>query len=428
MEKKKLLIVNCATCDARYVQESTLEAYEKVVVNCANALASQESRALLDQYSVMLNTAKVVDVEGDVKMSSVNGTAEIAPGKATPEGKTYLTVNGRLEVAPGSEEILKNYVGFTINGTVTCPESLAGYFANAQVNGRIETYPDGAIRLKSTAVLDRTFPLRSRQDALYYASRRVVALDPDIDFRKLAERNVRFSTRRLLVAESLTEAAVPLFDEQADILVLPDGCAFVSDDAVLDDALLRRHGGKLYINGDLTITQESVPCLERVEYLRISGDLLVLRSLKEAAQGLKAEYGELRLISGTQLCDRASLTVDRSLLEHAEDGVDICDCAMVKFKKDVPAELIREKVMSLRDCAMVSCTEEQEGAVEAIAEDVAHIDTSGQGALKEAKDAAGGLLDKVAGLLGVDLSSMTAAEKIQLVMSCKVVNAADYVL
>ena len=428
MEKKKALIVNCATCDARFVQESTLEAYEKVLVNCAMLVAGAQARSLLDQYSVVLNAANVVDVENDVKLSSMNGTVTIAPGQAVPDQKTYLAVNGRLEVAPGSEEILKSYAGFTINGTVLCPESLAGCFAGAKVNGSIETYPDGAIRLKSAADLDRTFPLRAKQDALYYASCRIVALDPDTDFGKLAARNVRFSTPQLLVAEGLTEAAVPLFDEQTDIQVLPDGCAFVDDDAVLDAALLQRYGGRLYINGDLTVDQDSLPCLEKVEFLRVNGDLLVRRSVWEAARGLRAEYDRLVLTAGTRLCDKASLTVDRSLLEHAKDGVDIADCAFVKFKKDVPAELIREKVMSLRDCARVNCTEEQQGAVEAIAKDVALIDTSDRGALKATGDVVGDMFNKFAGLLGIDVESMSALDKAKLLMSCKIANASSYVL
>ena len=39
------------------------------------------------------------------------------------------------------------------------------------LNGKLETYPDGAVLLKGTAVLDRTFRLRAREGALYHAGR-----------------------------------------------------------------------------------------------------------------------------------------------------------------------------------------------------------------------------------------------------------------
>jgi hypothetical protein len=96
-----------------------------------------------------------------------------------------------------------------------------------KLNGTLSYYPDEAVLLKDTTLLDRTFHLRTRQDACYFASRRVVALDPGIDFGAMAQKNVRFSTKELLVAEGLAQAAVPLFDERAEFTILPDGCAFL---------------------------------------------------------------------------------------------------------------------------------------------------------------------------------------------------------
>ena len=127
--------------------------------------------------------------------------------------------------------------------------------AGLMMNGVIESYPDGCIRLKRTAVLDRTFRLRAREGALYYAAGRIAALDPALDFAALAAKNVRFSTPSLLVAESLAEAAVPLFDQETEITVLPDGCALVKDDADLDEELADRCGGKLYLLGSLYVAE-----------------------------------------------------------------------------------------------------------------------------------------------------------------------------
>ena len=260
-EQNKTLTINTILCDARQVRESTLAAYDKIAINASVLLTDQDSQELLHKYPVELNVTDTLDIPGDVQVSQINGREELGPGVPAPSRPTYLIVNGVLDIAPGAGPALERYVGIQVNGKVLCPESLSGLLASAQVNGQIETYPDDCVRLKSTVVLDRTFLLRTRKNTRYFAGRRVVALAGDIDFQKLAEKNVRFVTRELLVAESLAEAAVPLFGERTEITILPDGCAYVGDDAKLDGALIRRYGGKLYINGDLTVNEESAPWL-----------------------------------------------------------------------------------------------------------------------------------------------------------------------
>ena len=422
MEKKKALVINCSLCDARSVQESTLSAYEKISINTSILLTSPESRALLNQYPLTVNADQTVDVEGMVTLSSINGRGKITPAQKVPAGKMFLVVNGVVDVEAGTEEILSHYIGIAVNGRVACPESLAGQLPLASVNGVVETYPDGCVRLKRSFQLDHTFPLRARQGEHYYAARHIVALDQNTDFTKLAEKEVHFTTKSLLVAESLAEAAIPLFDPNADVVILPDGCAFVGDDAVLDEALLERYGGKLYINGNLTINKDSASCLEKVSYLHINGDLLAVRSMEEAARKLHAEYGQLKSIAGCQICDRVHLNVDRTMLENAEDGVDIFDCVNVTFRKDVSPELIQEKVLSLYDCVGIKCTEEQQGVIESIATDVVSINGPGLNIFKAA-----GLPEVLLNLFG-GVDGMSEEEQQELAKKSKIVNAATYVL
>lgn len=371
MENQKKLLITCDICDARKVQESTLAAYASISITCDILLANQASRELLSRYGVSVNADKTLDLTEEVRISSVNGRLELRPGQTAAGEKLALCVNGELDVAAGCEEVLKSYLSISVNGRITCPESMAPLLSGVSLNGAIDTYPDGCIRLRSTTVLDRTFHLRAKQDACYFAAGRVVALAPDINFGKLAEKNVRFSTRRLLVAESLAEQAVPLFDERADIEVLPDGCVFVNDDAELDEALLRRCGGKLYLNGDLTVGQAGIPLLERFSFLQVHGDILASRRAAEALGRIDAVYDQLRIVGGVLLTGRALVTVDRALLETAEDGVSLTGCAQVHIREDVPPELLRERMVSLTGCALVHCTDEQRAVLEPICEGVA---------------------------------------------------------
>lgn len=380
---KKVFKINAALCDARKVQEETLAAYDEIRINSSIVLVSPTAQALLNKYPVSMNTSTVLETEEEVTLSSVNGQQTLAPGGVLPQGKCYLMVNGMLEAIPGCEELLKSYVGITVNGMVICPKSLAGYFASAQINGRLETYPDDCIRLKSTAVLDKTFHLRAREGANYYAAGRVVALDSAADLEALARKRVTFTTKKLLVAESLCEKALPLFNEEAEIVVLPDGCVYVNDDAVLDEDLLRRHGDKLYINGDLTVNKKSGGVLDAFNFLKVNGDLRVTKSASDLAAKVKAEYNELKIVADKVIAERDSLTVDRALLESV-DSLSIAECERVEFADDVSPELIREKLVKLVECELVVCTKEQRAPIELAAVEVERICEPGQEPKKEA--------------------------------------------
>ena len=223
-------------------------------------------------------------------------------------------------------------------------------------------------------MLDRTFRLRAREGALYYAAGRIAALDPALDFAALAAKNVRFSTPSLLVAESLAEAAVPLFDQETEITVLPDGCALVKDDADLDEELADRCGGKLYLLGSLYVAEGKGALLERFTFLRVAGDVQAVRSEAAAVRSSCAEYQRLRTMGGTVIRNRSTpVTVSRAVLEQAESGLSVESCVDVCMEEDVTTALLRERLVSIANCVSVVCTEEQRAAVEAVTENVVNL-------------------------------------------------------
>ena len=378
MENKKKLEINTATCDIRNITEEILSQYEKVEINASTILTNKTAQVLLGKYAVEINTAATFSLEDDVRFSMINGPMTLSAGQTLPQEKVAAMVNGPLTLEPGCEEVLKNYAFMMINGPVTCPESMTGLLSSFTVNGPIQPYPDGAILLKKSTVLDRFFHLRAKQDALYYASRRIVALAPDVNFGKLAEKNVRFATKTLIVSESHAETAIPLFDDKADIMVLPDGCAYVDDSTELNETLLKRYGGKLFIGGNLTIGSESAPLLDQVSYLKVNGNLLVCRSLKDRVMAMDIEYDGLRVVGGVLIRDRANAEISVAMLENAADGVSVTDCAIVQFAEDITPELLRERLVSIRDCATVQCTPEQRPVIEELAHDVALISSGGE--------------------------------------------------
>lgn len=415
----KKLLINCGECDARNVAEETLAAYETVTINCGSVLVTPETKNLLNRYGVILNCGDVLELEKDVKLTSINGSHQIRNGDVL-EQKTYLEVNGSLEIGPGTQEILKQYVGIHVNGKATYPESLSGCLGMLKVNGSTICYPDDAIVLKANAVIDRLFALRAKEK-LYWSSKRMIMVDEKLDAAILEKKGATFSAKQVILAESKVEDLIGLIDEKAEIIIVPDGTAVITDDVELDSMTLKKYGTKLYIVGDLKVVSDEDDVLSKLEYLNIRGDASVVAELKNKLMEVITEItGDLKIIKkpkGRILGDKMSLRISKWLLEQEPEGIHVADCMKLTLDEDIPSQLILDK-LSISDCMEVKCTPEQEAAVAAIAEDVMAIG----GLAKGLKDAVGGedmgIGDMVKSALGVAKDALTT----------KVINAGDYVL
>lgn len=369
----KKLTINCASCDTRKVTEEKLAAYEEVTINAALVLSSAESRAIMDRYPVTMNCAKVLDVEGDVQVSTINGHAAIKSTDVPTGERRYLIVNGSLEIGPDTRSVLEGYVGILVNGSATYPESVNGCLGMLTINGSTLCYPDGAIVLKKDAVIDRTFALRAK-NSLYWSAKRMIVVDPKLDVEVLKQKGATFSTKEAIIAESKVEQMAELLDERTEIVVVPDGTAVILDDVTLNAGIVKKYGTKLYILGGLTIEKEGENALESLEYLTVHGDVSVPQGLKEMLQEKDGEItGDVRVIRHSKvLRDKVKARISAWMLEREKDGLLVMDCAEVQIDPDVTLELITEK-LSIRDCATVVCTEEQEAAVNSICEGVADV-------------------------------------------------------
>lgn len=403
----KKMVVNCAKCDMRNVSEETLKSYEQITVNAATVLVTPEKKDLIARYNVTLNVADVIEVPAgeNVRVVNQNGSYDLTADRAPQDGETVLLfVNGVLNIDADAAEAAQKYHKINVNGAVTMPKSVSGALHNLSVNGSVNTYPDGAIRLRRNAVIDKTFPLRAKENALYWAFRRLIFTDLALDTEKLHNRNVRFAAKTALIAESLAETVVPMLSEDTDIQIVPDGTKFFDFDVRMNKRFLKKFGTKAYINGDLTVEDEAAEILPEIEYLYVNGSVKISEALADAFEDVDAHYDELVIQkkTGKIIEDHVRATVDKALLEKYADGILVTDCAMVHIAKDVPSELILER-LSIADCAKVFCTEEQEAAVCAVSKDVASI--GGDESLK----------DEITGALHLN-------------PDVKVVNASDYVM
>ena len=352
------LLIKANFCDLRNVKEETLAAYDVIEVRANVVVLNDRAKELIARYPVTLKCDLATD-NPNIALRSVNGVAEVTPGDV-PEADTVLTVNGELKIASGSAEVLARYLQITVNGQVYCPRSLSGKLGNVAVNGQIITWPDGAVQLKNTAVLDSTFALRAKP-ALYWAARCVVMLDPALDAAALAKQGVRFDTPRAILAQSLATQAAPLFE----------------DDTELTAALIRRKGNKLYVDGRLTLTAESAALLPQLEYCKVTGTALVPAAQEKAFSASCVQAEKVQTVRGRLLQGQGRVQVDYWMLE-APDGLCVKGCGMVALTPELEPELIAAKLMLL-ECGMVQCTAAQKGAVQLVAKDVGFIsDDSGK--------------------------------------------------
>lgn len=376
----KKFVVNCAVCDMTHVQEEILAAYESISINCASVFLTPETKALINRYPVQMNTASVTEVPAGMEIRQFNGKCVISAGSGA-EGGAVLMVNGKVVIENDALEAAQSYHFIQVNGKVVAPRSIVARLHNLNVNGKIVAYPDGAILLNRTEIIDRTFALRAKP-SLYYADKCIVFMDKDIDVKRIAEKGVSFETPRVIVAESFCEDIIPLIDERAEIRVVPDGMAFIEDSAELNAMLIRRKGKRLYVNGDLTVKDGEA--LAQAEKLYIEGTVHVIESLKDAFLNLDAEYRNVEVIReyGCEVRDVVNAKVDRKILEKNPGGVLYYCCAMLKIDKDIEEDLILERLI-IRDVAQVICTPEQEAAVAAVSSGIAHINTGEDGIISK---------------------------------------------
>ncbi len=407
---KKNKMINAATCDARAVTEESLAGYENITINAAILIVNARSKELLNKYPVTMNAATVLEIpDGEnISVQSINGKGEIGPD-ADGTG-VFLMVNGKLFIADGSQEAVRSYYRIMVNGKVLMPKSYEGQFSNIQVHGKTEYYPDGATILKADTEIDDLFILRAA-NTLYYCSGNLFFLDTGMDAEKMIEKSMRFAARKIVIAESLIGKMVPLFDEEAEIVKVPDGTKRIDDDLELKPKTIKKYGTKLCVTGDVSI--RDAEALSSLEYLFADGTVSVNKELEDAFDEIESVYDELRIIDPDLglIVDRPMVKVGAAVLSQYPHGVRIEDCAKVTLSEDLSAADIMEK-LRIADCAMVVCTKEQEEAVNMIAEDVAMIQVSGQDSDDE--DGEGGM---VGGMLGSFFGKLRDTQ---------IINAAEY--
>ncbi len=369
-------VINAVTCDAREVTEQSLAGFEHITINAAVLIVGEHSKELLNKYPVTMNVANLLEVPDgqNITVKVINGKGEI--GLNADGTGVFLMVNGKLLVIDGSAEAVKSYYRIIVNGKVLMPKNMEGQFANFQVNGKTEYYPNGASILKTDTNIDDLFIQRAA-NTLYYSSGNLFFLDTGISTEALIQKGLKFAARKIMIAESLVGKLASQFAEEAEIVRVPDGAALIDDDLELKPKTIKKYGTKLLVTGDVSILDAEA--LSSLEYLFTDGTVRVTKELEDTFDEIESVYNELKIIDPNQgvLSNRPMLKVGPAVFLKYPHGVRIEDCGKVILSEELSPEGIMENLL-ISDCAMVICTKEQEDAVNMVAEDVAMIHIAGQ--------------------------------------------------
>lgn len=380
MFSKKNYVLNCDVCDTRKMKEEDYSGYEKMTINADVMVVSSSSKRVLNRLPVTINQDCTIEVadDMDVELKTINGSYDIT-GTTTAREHTLLIVNGALSICPGTENTLEKYEKIYVNGSVRYPQSLEGYLTKLSANGSVLIYPDECVILDSTFILDKYFPVRAKEGMKYYVENKVIVQDKAIALDKLVQKNVQFITKQLIVPEELVESCAELFDEKVEFVVIPAGMALHYGDAVLNEQLLEQEGNSIYVYGELNVPDDiDVETLsDSIAKLVVRGNVVLKKEQEECFKKLNVEYGQLEFKwEGRIIENKPNVRVDKPLLDGSPNKVLVRNSATIVIAPEVTPELILDRLM-IENCAKVSCNEEQESAIAAIAQNVAKIGESG---------------------------------------------------
>lgn len=382
----KKLVINAACCDLRGMKEEEIQNYEKICIEAATVIVSDEVQKLMTKYPVQMEAAYIVKIPAEAKLIQKNGKFEIDGNPSEENGEICLVLNGILTVRESGKEQLRNYAKILVNGKVIYPESCASVMAGIlQINGKEIMYPDGAEFMNQELKADRLFTLRCKPNKLYFTTKKALLTDSNLNLAPLLEKGVKIHAEQgAVVADRLLEQAVEILDEKTDITVVEDGFCYAPGGQELDATFTAKFAPRVYVDGDLSVSDRE--SLEKIEKLQVKGTAKVREELKDVFLSRCSEFGSLRILSGSIIDDEIDVLVDAAALNGVKKLL-VNDCVNVTIADDVTAEMVQEK-LTINDCVSITCRKELLGVVRLTASDCVTIQAAEEDAPRSAEEGA----------------------------------------
>ena len=290
----------------------------------------------------------LLDQDQDVSGIDIKDVASLI---RLPGGVKFKSANGVLTIAPDvtPEMIKSRYAGMMINGVAICSRSVNDALTaiGANVNGKTDVYPDGAVlMMEQTILLDGAFAEGSAPGT--YAVNKVVALDADAAETALA-RGIRFFTDNVVCAHAARVCALKLMREcSPDVTEIPDGFEYNDGLKKVDRLRARRLRGRVFTQNDVefefAVTADD---LKRLDALHTTGRLTMSQAQLDAFMDLDLDCGALTLRDPGDINVDGDYALNAAALESLEGKRRLCVAGDLSLGGDVSAQMLRDKFTSL---------------------------------------------------------------------------------
>lgn len=337
------LQVNTAICDMLKTTLEDLQKYECVNVNTALLLVSKSSKKLLATGLININMAKMIELDDECEVCSINGGLTIGPDSVAPSKLTLLNVNGGLIIYPGSRKAIEGYSHIIVNGGLVLPNSIP--MSSITVNGGVTRYPDEAVLLEDLVIND-SFINTTKPETLFFVEGSLQ--DLNCNPAPLLEKKVSIIVSNVVVYEEYEATLSSIVQGRQNWECIPSGFAYIHG-VDLDYDVVYQYGKNLYISGDLYVSRENAHVLDSLDTLIVTGQSIIpASSIDKFKERCKKTTSMLTYKGEGWRISENSETLTKELLNDMPDGVTIfLSTSELIIASDISGEDILGKVHAI---------------------------------------------------------------------------------
>jgi hypothetical protein len=372
-EPKPVRVVNVGALDLRKATKQSLPPGSKLV-NVGMIIYDDDPGDLLAGVS-MVNTGPVVKSPPEGQWETAVGPVVITRGMLEGRAEPLnLCAMGPLDIDPDvTVEEIGNHLGvLSAMGPVNCPEHLMSAVHPKIVNAMapVSSYrcPPTAQYVRGKIVLDDNY-LAGLADGTEFAVLGELqvpeVLDDDLIQKKLGQLYV--TGRITCHAENLAAIQAVLADKTKSIKAIPAGFALVTKPLTLDDTTLASlPSSKLYCTRRVNIDPDVDASLlgEKLETLICEDLVLCAASLKQAVRD-KGDWFKTKLVlyEGALWAVGGEQDLSEHHFEFLEGKATLVVDGELHIDQAVSPQTLSESLAKVHNLGVIWCTPEQMGAL-----------------------------------------------------------------
>jgi hypothetical protein len=330
METGKKLVINCGRVCLLRDREGTLDAFDRLAINCGSFVVSSAIYAQLNAKKTTINAGNISVKTVGEKILQLNDTAVI--DGSTDLTDSFVLATGSLIVKEGGLARLAGAEGLIVLGTLYYPAS-GDLSALIKVDGKKRPYPDDAQVLLGDHDLAGALASVPPDAKHLWIDGTLNALDAaSLEAAKAA--GIRFDCVSLFTYEGLYAAYGSLFRCSNPVLV-GDGYEITGDRSKA--ARLPFSAPKVYVNGDFSMDEEDLPLLEALEAIVVRGRATLPNSAVQAFRK-KGRAGDYAILEGRLLTINTSVLWGHRQFAGMGKKLSVTVNGCLRFDDDVTEE------------------------------------------------------------------------------------------